>query len=414
MGTRLLSALAIAALCAACRPVRYDEQAAVAVGVNTEPTGAKVTVNGIDQGWRTPCYVSDASLRRGTLEVVIELEGFETVRQQVEYDGKKMASIALRLTPAGGATVILQNAVPGASAYLLRIPAETKDAALLVRLWSENDGVLQETLAKIGDEDARRAPMRVRDLARVGSPPVQALAAAKIERWGALADPRPVAQKGIVNLNGLCRFPGIAAGEPYHLFATRAGSPDFHRAEVKLEARQELTIDAGMAPVKPAPPPGPAQNAQGPRIQVRSPGGIVRVSSGGKPVAEAASKAGELVEVPVPAGPVHVDFVDARTGVVTHSVDLLPEGAAAPPPPAEGNRVGQVQLVHPVFGVFVRLDPGLQLLPGDEIVIAREGREVARTKVVRVAGADATYPDGAVEVIRAVSVRKGDEVLRPK
>jgi hypothetical protein len=241
--------------------------------------------------------------------------------------------------------------------------------------------------------------------------PVQALAQAKIERWEDVADPRPVAKKGIVSLNGLCRFPGLVGGETYHLFATRAGSPDFHRADVRLEARQELTIDAGMAPLKPAPPAGPAQNS---RIQVRSPGGLVRVSSGGKPVGEAPSKPGEVVEFPVPPGPVHVDFLDARTGAVTHSVDLLPERAAPPPPPAEGNRVGQVQLVHPVFGVFVRLDPGLQLAPGDEIVIAREGREVARTKVVRVAGPDTTYPDGAVEVVRSVSVRKGDEVLRPR
>jgi hypothetical protein len=140
------------------------------------------------------------------------------------------------------------------------------------------------------------------------------------------------------------------------------------------------------------------------------------VKSGGKTIAEVVSKEGEEVRLAVPAGPVQVEFVDAKTGAVTHGVELLPEGPEAPErPPAEGDRVGQVQLVHRVYGVFVRLDPEAQVAPGEEIVIAREGREVARAKVLRVSGADPAYPDGAAQVARAVEgIRKGDEVRRPR
>lgn len=415
---KVAAILSILALAGACRHPSSrqgrGEPQVVALVVRSEPAGAKVTVNGLDRGWRTPCDVADYSFRRGALQVEVSLEGHDTARQAVMYDGRMPVHLSLALSPEGGGTVVLLNAVPGATAYLLRVAAETKDPAGFVRLWSENDAALQEALSKLSDEDARRAPMRIRDLARIGSPAVQALA--KARKLEGAPDPKPVARKGIVDLNGIARFQGMPGGQAFHVFATRPGSPDFHRADVKVEAKQELTIDAGMAPEKPVPPPaGPAQNTQapGPRIKVRSPGGLVRVSVGGKQVAEVASKPDEVVQLAVPAGPVHVDFVDAKTGKVTHSVDLSPDGAE-PPPLAEGDRVGQVQLVHPVYGVFVRLDPGLQLVPGDEIVIAREGREVARAKVVRVAGADASYPDGAAQVARAAAVRKGDEVRRPK
>ena len=415
---KIAAILSILALAGACRHPSSrqgrGEPQVVALVVRSEPSGAKVTVNGLDRGWRTPCDVADYSFRRGPLDVEVSLEGHETARQAVIYDGRMPVHLTIALGPQGGGTVVLLNAVPGATAYLLKVAAETRDPAGFVRLWSENDAALQEALSKLSDEDARRAPMRIRDLARIGSPPVQALA--KARKLEGAPDPKPVARKGIVDLNGIARFAGVPGREVFHVFATRPGSPDFHRQDVKVEAKQELTIDAGTAPEKPAAPPGPAQNAQapGPRIKVRSPGGLVRVSVGGKLVAELASKPEELVQIAVPAGPVHVDFVDAKTGKVTHSVDLSPDGAE-PPPLAEGDRVGQVQLVHPVYGVFVRLDPGLQLVPGDEIVIAREGRELARAKVVRVAGADASYPDGAAQVARAAAgIRKGDEVRRPK
>jgi hypothetical protein len=65
-----------------------------------------------------------------------------------------------------------------------------------------------------------------------------------------------------------------------------------------------------------------------------------------------------------------------------------------------------------MYGVFVKLDPGLHLAPGEEILILRDGREVARTQIQRIIRQDETYPDGAVLIPKSDAVRKGDEVRR--
>ncbi len=422
--TKIAAILALLIPASACRShaarAAREEAQVVALSVRTEPPGARVRVNGLDRGWTTPCDVADYSLRRGPLDVEIALEGHRTSRHRVTYDGRMPAHLSVRLAADDAGTVVLVNAAAGAAAYLLRVPPDAADPGTFVRLWSENEPALQEALSRISDEDARRAPMRIRDLARIGSPAVRALAGVKAGKLGAVPDPRPVARKAVADLNGIARFADVPGGELLHVFATRAGATDFHRPGVTLAAREELTIDAAMAPrpvEKPALPAAPAENVRGPvpprMVRVRSPGGLVRVSVAGKPVAELTSKPGELVQLSVPEGPVRVEFADAKTGELTHSVDLLPD-RPEPPAAAEGERVGQVQLVHPVYGVFVRLDAGLQVSPGDEIVIAREGLEIARATVVRVAGADETYPDGAAQVGRASGIRKGDEVRRPR
>jgi hypothetical protein len=68
-----------------------------------------------------------------------------------------------------------------------------------------------------------------------------------------------------------------------------------------------------------------------------------------------------------------------------------------------------------VYGVFVKLDSGLDLATGEEIVILREGREVVRTKILKVCAGDSTYPDGAIQLLKeGDSIKKGDEVRRAK
>lgn len=130
-------------------------------------------------------------------------------------------------------------------------------------------------------------------------------------------------------------------------------------------------------------------------------GDRVRVTAGGRVVAEVPAKGGEVVRV---------ELLDAATGEVRRVVDVAPVAEA----PAEG-RVGRVQLVHRVFGVFVKLEEGLKVAPGEEIVIYREGREVTRTKILQVTSADGRYPDGAAQVSpEGAGIQKGDEVRRPK
>jgi hypothetical protein len=84
------------------------------------------------------------------------------------------------------------------------------------------------------------------------------------------------------------------------------------------------------------------------------------------------------------------------------------------PVPADGDRVGQVKLVSKTFGVFVKLDPDVLLQPGEEIIVFRDGKEVARTKILKVTQSDPNYPDGAAQVQREGAIQKGDEVRRSK
>ena len=83
-------------------------------------------------------------------------------------------------------------------------------------------------------------------------------------------------------------------------------------------------------------------------------------------------------------------------------------------PVVEAARVGEVKVVSKTYGVFVKLDPGLALQPGEEILIYRDGREVARSKILRITRGDSAYPDGAAQVQKDSSIQKGDEVRRPR
>jgi hypothetical protein len=295
-----------------------------------------------------------------------------------------LATLLLALqAPAETGTITVVNAVPGAMVHLLRVPPEAKDPAAFVKLWSENDAALQEALAALPDDLGRLAPGRLRDLARIGSPAVQALAKGKVDKLGTSPDPKPVAFRAIADLDGVARFPKVAAATAYHVFSTRPMSIDFHRAEVKAAAGAETTVDAAGRPAaEPKEPEPAAENAKA----------RIRVSQGDKVLAELELEPGRPVEVPVAGPRVQLEWL---------------------PPAVEGERVGKVQLVHRLYGVFVKLDPGFAAGPGEEIVIVRNGKEVARSTVVRVASADETYPDGAIQLNRdKLEIRKGDEIRR--
>jgi hypothetical protein len=184
---------------------------------------------------------------------------------------------------------------------------------------------------------------------------------------------------------------------------------------------QEAPRGPGSAEVPPpAAPPRPSTDAVPGgvvRLRVASSTSAVRVMAGKAALADG-SRPGELL---LPLGlseKVTVEFLDPKTGAVVGTVEALPAESAAPAPasaPAtEGDRLGKVQLVHRMYGVFVKLDPGLQISPGEEILIIRDGREVARTQIQRVIRQDEKYPDGAVMIPKADEVRKGDEVRRPQ
>jgi hypothetical protein len=288
-----------------------------------------------------------------------------------------MAMLLALQEETGSLTVV--NAVPGAMVHVLRLPADLKDPAAFARIWSENDDVQQAALAAMPDELARLAPGRIRDLARIGSPGVQALAKLKVEKMGAVEDPKPVVRRAIADIEGIARFTKLAPGT-FHVYSTRPMSVDFHRQDVKVDAKAETTLDAAGRPAKPAEGDAGAENAKA----------VIRVSQGDKVLGEVALASGR----PATLGGLRLELLD---------------------PLGDAERLGKVQLVHRLYGVFVKLDPGFVAGPGEEIVIVRDGKEVARSTVVRVASADETYPDGAIQLSRdRIEIKKGDEIRRAK
>jgi len=219
--------------------------------------------------------------------------------------------------------------------------------------------------------------------------------------------------------------------------------------QLKLVPRTSAKTPAWMTNPKPPPPapvpapapaPVPAPEPQvakpapvkleavpgGLRLKVVNNGGKLRIQA--KTMVTDPEKPGEYFLPDVPPEKVVVEFLDPKTDMVLQSLEISHAGLPAPavkpptlpPPPKEPavanevDRVGEVKVVSKTYGVFVKLDPGLSLQPGEEILIFREGKEVARTKILKIAKADDNYPDGAAQVQKEESIKKGDEVRRSK
>ena len=177
---------------------------------------------------------------------------------------------------------------------------------------------------------------------------------------------------------------------------------------------------------EPAPAPAPLKvesAAGGTWLKTSSQGAKLRIQA--KSVVTDPTRPGEIFLPDVPPEKVRVEFLDPKTDAVLHTVEFSPGIGPAPasrapepkdPPPlaAEADRVGEVKVVSKTYGVFVKLDPGLAVQPGEEILIYRDGKEIARTKILKVTKSDTAYPDGAVQVPKDGSIQKGDEVRRTK
>jgi hypothetical protein len=236
--------------------------------------------------------------------------------------------------------------------------------------------------------------------------------------------------------------------EGYETVATRVYYDGQKPAQLLMKLRPrrgDAPVAAAPAPAKPAEEPRPAAAepalppeppkpaplkiesvAGGTRLKVTSPAAKIRIQA--KTVVSEPDKPGEYLLPDVPPEKVVVELIDPKTDAVIGSVEFAPTAPAAKAPVpvpaavpapkdpviAEADRVGEVKLVHKTFGVFVKLDPGLSVQPGEEIMIFRDGKEIARTKILKITKGDEKYPDGAAEVKREGSIQKGDEVRRTK
>lgn len=216
--------------------------------------------------------------------------------------------------------------------------------------------------------------------------------------------------------------------DPVHLnvrlLRTGAAAPAVVAAPVPAVESPIVTQLQEPAPAAvPAPAATVTPAAGGTMLRVNTANARLRIQA--KSVVTDASKPGEYFLPGVPPDKVLVEFLDPLTGAVMHTVEFEPGVAApaaaarpAPDPLAPvvlpADRLGEVKVVSKTYGVYVKLDPGLDVQPGEEIVIWRDGREVARTKILKIAKADPGYPDGAAQVQKEGSIQKGDEVRRSK
>lgn len=207
---------------------------------------------------------------------------------------------------------------------------------------------------------------------------------------------------------------------------------------LKLEALAPAPVAAAPEPPKAVPAPPPAEPAAPSPVAVETTAGGTRIKVSAKDVkiriqartvVTDPEKPGEFFLPNVPPDKVVVEFLDPKTDAPLQAVEFTPskapEAPLRPPTPTPApavketpavgaDRVGEVKVVSKTYGVFVKLDPGLSVQPGEEILIYRDGREIARTKILKITKGDAVYPDGAAQVQKDGPIQKGDEVRRPK
>jgi len=236
-----------------------------------------------------------------------------------------------------------------------------------------------------------------------------------------------VSREGYETLRTRAKYDGY---DPVHLDLRLRPVQGAARAEVAPAPPPPAPV-AAAAPQEPAPAPAPAAaplkmetTAGGTWLRATSKDAKLRIEA--KTVVTDPARPGELFLPNVPPEKVRVEFLDPKTDAVLHTVEFSPgigPTAAvrapepkdpAPPAPADPDRVGEVKVVSKTYGVFVKLDPGLALQPGEEILIYRDGKEIARSKILKVTKADTSYPDGAVQVPKDGTIQKGDEVRRTK
>jgi len=108
-----------------------------------------------------------------------------------------------------------------------------------------------------------------------------------------------------------------------------------------------------------------------------------------------------------------------RWGAVAAVIETVRNGGSAKndpavPAPGQGGKVGVLNLINK-YGIYVKLDPGVQLTKGDVLEVFRAGAIVGEIVVDKTHAPDKTYPDGSAECQKGPgAIQKGDEVRKKK
>lgn len=338
----------------------------LAFRVRSVPPGARVVVDGRPLG-EAPLDVDRKDAKGREAELRVELPGHAPWIGKVTTDGKEVEA-ALRPLPA---RLAVEGAPAGAKVHLFALPEGVKDPKALVLLWSENTEAIAQALK---GPDAALARERLKALALRAEPEI------KDPAWKLSSGPAPAAavaplrsETADAQGRAACELAGPVR---VRLLVTAAGRREYVSDELALEAGHSVTARVEL-PALPPPPPPP------------------------KPVAVAPPP-------PPPPPP-----VQPKPAPLPPPVE--PPKPAPPPPSPIAGRLGEVQLVHPEYGIFVKLDAGSKAASGDPLVVTRNGESVATLAVERVTAPEKLYPNGCA-VCRLVggAPQAGDLVGRGK
>jgi serine/threonine protein kinase len=113
-----------------------------------------------------------------------------------------------------------------------------------------------------------------------------------------------------------------------------------------------------------------------------------------------------------PGLPERWDQVSAAIDELRRTAQAKPDPAPTPAPAAAG-KVGTLKVTK--FGIFLKLDPDMQVARGDILEVFREGASVGEIQVVSLHGPDGTYPNGSAGCKKGTGTpAQGDEVRRKK
>ncbi len=256
----------------------------VAFRVDSEPRGARATVNGLDAG-PMPVTVHVDELADGVAQVGATLKGFGAKKERLEYQGQAK-EVKIALAPLTG-TFLVRKAQPKSRVTLVAVPPGVRNARALVSLWSESPDSLERALKAMDPQDAPFAAGRLQELARHAEPAVRA-AAAKFPAQAPAPEPVRTEKPVEADALGNARIEQAWVSRRYRILATHPAALDFVSEELEPQEGDAQVVPVSMTALaavtaRMRPPLGqfsvPSLDGGAP-VPLRADGTPVRVPSG--------------------------------------------------------------------------------------------------------------------------------------
>jgi serine/threonine protein kinase len=227
------------------QPVRIEktlkkEERKVAFVVESDPTGAKVWLNGTGTGSVTPHTVYVEDVGGTTARVELELDGYDRETRSFNLGEKKL----VKLTAKTG-TFVVAGALPSSTIHLFPLPQGLKNVKAAAGLWSENAELLEKAVAALDAADAPFVVERLRALSARPNPKIREKVA-KLAALSASPIPFKPEQTATADSRGGARLENAWVLNRYCIFATSPRTLDFVTADLVPSLRLEIAVAAEM------------------------------------------------------------------------------------------------------------------------------------------------------------------------